>query len=787
MTRSIIATALAFLLAASTVAEPLPGQVVIHPDNDQVLAYHLGGPILLVGPGDPETFFHHGTRNPDGTRTGGDQDDIIDRLITHGGNTLYTTLIHPGNMNPFVNGLPSSMALEPAILDQWNGWLDRMEAANIIAFMCLYDDDFDFSMDMDGDASDLELATFPGIVDAFEHHRNVMWAVCEESTGRMSVERIDAVGDIIAAADDHQHVLYDHHWNWGWPYGFDEFVSQDSDSINSWAIEIRRDHLDNNEPDGLHDLLLDMRARSTEHGYGLNLSEIFSEDRDDHMRPGGPHGSGYVMRWTNWTAAMSGTQGVMVLWMFVGRGNRTSAQLDADLQYCRIQQQFFESTDFDTMEPNDDLGLASTNFVLANPPVSYIGYRHSGSGDMGIRGLLDGEYELDWIDPVTGTRITQSALALSGDAVFSPPGGFGAEAAFWLRTVTDTDVDGVVDAIDNCIDTPNPDQLDEDEDGAGDGCDPCPRDPVDDADADGACGDVDNCPDTANADQADGDADALGDACDACPLDPENDVDGDTICGEVDNCPDSSNRTQGDLDGDGTGDACDVCPFDDQDDADGDGFCANFDNCPDDANPLQVDLDADGQGDACDVCPLDPMNTCTFDGDGDGIVDIDDNCPDDVNPMQEDADSDGLGDDCDPCPLDPGNTCGIDADGDGIADVDDCAPLDPDNLVPSSASGLRVAIDPMGYALSWVAPDSGWSADARHALIRGDLSELLADRGFDRACVTLGDDGASWVFGEPVRSEYYLVQGNNPCGDGPLLPGSPARTGLRALDLPACP
>jgi hypothetical protein len=64
---------------------------------------------------------------------------------------------------------------------------------------------------------------------------------------------------------------------------------------------------------------------------------------------------------------------------------------------------------------------------------------------------------------------------------------------------TDSDFDEVPDCIDNCIDTPNPDQLDTDEDGVGDACD--------------------NCPGVYNPDQTNSDEDEFGDACDGCPYD----------------------------------------------------------------------------------------------------------------------------------------------------------------------------------------------------------------------------------------------------------------------------
>ncbi len=73
-------------------------------------------------------------------------------------------------------------------------------------------------------------------------------------------------------------------------------------------------------------------------------------------------------------------------------------------------------------------------------------------------------------------------------------------------TATDGDGDGVVDAKDNCIDQPNPDQLDTDGDGQGNACDG-------DDDGDGVFDEDDNCPLVANADQTDTDGNGVGDAC----------------------------------------------------------------------------------------------------------------------------------------------------------------------------------------------------------------------------------------------------------------------------------
>jgi len=80
-----------------------------------------------------------------------------------------------------------------------------------------------------------------------------------------------------------------------------------------------------------------------------------------------------------------------------------------------------------------------------------------------------------------------------------------------------------------------------------------------DGDLDGILDASDNCPTAANPGQADADGDGLGDACDICPLvsDPANDLDGDGHCAPVDNCPLATNADQADVDQDGLGDACD--------------------------------------------------------------------------------------------------------------------------------------------------------------------------------------------------------------------------------------
>jgi hypothetical protein len=81
--------------------------------------------------------------------------------------------------------------------------------------------------------------------------------------------------------------------------------------------------------------------------------------------------------------------------------------------------------------------------------------------------------------------------------------------------------DGIDDPADNCRTVVNPDQIDTDNDGAGDACDT-------DGD-DGILDGPDNCPLNANPTQTDSDRDGMGDVCD-------RDADGDGVDDGQDSC-----------------------------------------------------------------------------------------------------------------------------------------------------------------------------------------------------------------------------------------------------------
>ncbi len=293
-----------------------------------------------------------------------------------------------------------------------------------------------------------------------------------------------------------------------------------------------------------------------------------------------------------------------------------------------------------------------------------------------------------------------------------------------VNPALDSDEDGVPDSTDNCDFDANADQVDTDNDGAGNACDAdddgdgtpdaqdaFPLDPNESVDTDGDG--IGN-----NADPDD-DGDGISDVAEAAAgSDPLNAASTPEVCDGVDNdlndgvdegfantdsdtqadCVDNDDDNDGqtdadeiacgsdplvatnkatDTDGDNSPDCVDA-------DDDGDGVADVGDNCQFTANGDQANNDGDALGDVCDP-----------DDDNDGVADGVDNCPLSANPDQANADGDAFGDVCDPdddndgvqdgADLCPGTPTGTqvnasgcpDADGDGVADTADNCPLVP--------------------------------------------------------------------------------------------------------------
>ena len=278
----------------------------------------------------------------------------------------------------------------------------------------------------------------------------------------------------------------------------------------------------------------------------------------------------------------------------------------------------------------------------------------------------------------------------------------------------DSDLDGVSDDIDNCINTPNANQLDRGginssiADGVGDACQ-C-------GDVNGS-GRVDNTdailikrftldlPPSINTDHCNVNGGNTCDNTDAILIQravlglPPGlaqtcviavnfpDIDNDNVADGIDNCPADANTDQANLDNDVFGDVCD-------DNKDGDDFADAIDFCPLTFSTDNSDTDNDSLGDSCDAdddndsvndeidnCPLlsnENQNNndldaqgdvCDSDDDNDNVADILDNCPLAANSDQADFDGDQAG-----------NVCDLDDDNDTVIDVIDNCPSIPNSL-----------------------------------------------------------------------------------------------------------
>jgi hypothetical protein len=119
-----------------------------------------------------------------------------------------------------------------------------------------------------------------------------------------------------------------------------------------------------------------------------------------------------------------------------------------------------------------------------------------------------------------------------------------------------------------------------------------------DADCDDVADGDDNCPNTANTNQLDTDNDGAGNVCD-----PDDDNDGQSDADEIACGSDPLNTSSKSLDTDGDNIPNCVDPDDDND-----GDLDGADNCPLVSNPNQADSDNDGIGDACDQFPTPPTS-----------------------------------------------------------------------------------------------------------------------------------------------------------------------------------
>lgn len=403
----VFAIALLGSMVLAVIGSELVTQIVVDPEHPQWLKRRDGRPFFMCGPGDPEDFLYRGTLRPDGARDG-DQMALIDKLKGTGANCIYLMAVrsHGGDgdrtNNPFVGNDPRK-GVNPTVLEQWEQWFTAMDRNGVVIYLILYDDSA--RIWNTGDVVGMEEREFiHTLVNRFEHHANLIWCIAEEYQEKLSVERVRNIAAEIRAADDYDHAIAVHKLN---GLDFSEFA--DEPNIDQFAIQYNV-----TDANALHKAMVDT-WRQAEGKYNLNMSEA----KD--------WGTGRELRFRCWACAMGGAY-VMVLGMDIATTPKD------DLEDCGRLVRFFESTDFNRMSPHDELRLAGTQYVLAQPGESYIAYTSGLRGNIGLKGMTPGMYKLHWFDCATGKEAVQERITISGgDQSWDKPSGVGTELAVYVK------------------------------------------------------------------------------------------------------------------------------------------------------------------------------------------------------------------------------------------------------------------------------------------------------------------------------------------------------------------
>jgi len=410
-----------------------PGQVIVVGSNPGYLKYNGGGPVFLCGPDNPEEFLYLGSINPDGTRSGGGQEQLIAAMAKGQVTAFHCQMFRMRRCNikdegddthcPFVDFDPAK-PLNPAILDQWDKWLEAMEKHGIVVHLEFYNDATDvekmgWTLDAQGNLHPDEHKFISGIVQRFKHRKNIIWGIAESinKLPRARVPHFMKISQLIAELDPHRPIVH-------------SFVTPET---------TERDlHPDNVTP---ADYEGDPRIRLITWLHVLSRGNDYGAQRAEFLKYAFGHRERFILM-KNETEMHPRTQPAsrIYLWCCALAGLHT---LEALHDVRRVPQllpdhgrlaRFMEQTDFYRMQPKDDLAAGSGKWVLAFEGQSYIVYTYDYTGRMGIKSLPVGEYDLLWFDPVSGEQVSQtSTVTTSGEKLWEKPGNFGREVALYIK------------------------------------------------------------------------------------------------------------------------------------------------------------------------------------------------------------------------------------------------------------------------------------------------------------------------------------------------------------------
>ncbi|MEM1304942.1 MAG: hypothetical protein AAGG46_08595, partial [Planctomycetota bacterium] len=416
-----------------------PGQIIVADSGPGsgpgYLKYNGGGPAFLSGPDNPEDFFFRGDEQPDGTRVGGGQEAMIERIAKSGANAFHCQMTRMRVCNfkdegddthtPFIDHDPAK-GLNPAVLDQWDTWIGMMEERGIMLHFEFYNDATDVEMigwklDAYGNLHPDEKNWIEGIVNRFKHRKNILWGI-EESVNKLPGNRTThfrKIGELIAATDEFNHPIVQ------------SFVVPDDPDGDFYEGGVMSD-VYRGDPNirvvtWLH-IVPHKRDYEAQHREYLKYREldggrfvVMKNETFNHPRKGRPS------RIYMWSCAMTGIHTLEAY-------HNAEKSDDATLRQGGIISEFMEKTDFYRMAPRDELAAGETKWVLADEGSSYIAYSYACNKKLGVQGVPAGAYDLLWVDTETGDMIKQPGIEhLGGDAAWTKPEGIGLEVAVYAR------------------------------------------------------------------------------------------------------------------------------------------------------------------------------------------------------------------------------------------------------------------------------------------------------------------------------------------------------------------
>ncbi len=416
----------------------MPGGLIVAGANPGYLKYNGGGPVFLSGPDNPEDFLYLGTLNPDGTRSDGEQSAMIARMARAGVNAFHCLIFRMKRCNikgegddqhsPFVDHDPGK-PLNEAVLAQWEGWLTEFERAGINVHFEFYNDATDvermgWALDANGDLHPDERRFIAGVVERFKHHKNILWGI-EESSNKLPRARVahfKKIGALIAQIDNYRHPIVQSFVVPNDPEGdfppdgvtTDDYAGDPNIRVITWLHVVPH----GKDYERQHQEYL-LYARKDRRRFVAMKNETFHHPR-----------AGEQSRRYMWSCAMTGLHTLEAYHHADGPRAASHETLRDDALISR----FMAQTDFYAMYTQDELAAGSTNWVLANPGVSYIAYSYAANEAMGLNDLPAGRYDLLWFDPTSGRQISQKSVSSkAGTATWLKPPGFDHEVALYIK------------------------------------------------------------------------------------------------------------------------------------------------------------------------------------------------------------------------------------------------------------------------------------------------------------------------------------------------------------------